>query len=202
MNTKKTRMLAGGLLSGGLSSRMGEPKDLIILPDGRNMLQCLIDIMLPVFGELVIAGPPIPLPPLYESKINFVKDNHPGCGPLSGIEAILSSGIARGYIIAACDQPLLTASILKKLKPDDPVIPVFFDHLNEGYIQPFPGYYPVSWLPDIRDSLRRNRRAIKSLIADCDVLLKEISSDEAKKLKSINTKEDLFKFIQESGIII
>jgi molybdenum cofactor guanylyltransferase len=190
---RKVKPVAGAVLSGGLSVRMGMPKDRILLPDGRPMIRHVIDIMLGVCNEVIVAGPQLPLCLEESERLHFIKDNYPGQGPLSGIEAVLSTGTARGYLIAACDQPLLTPELLRRLVPQDMNMPCFFDFSENGYIQPLPGYYPLGWLPDIRDSLRRNRRAIKALIADADVILLPIEPEEAACLMSINTKDDLAK---------
>ncbi|MBX9687997.1 MAG: molybdenum cofactor guanylyltransferase [Candidatus Obscuribacterales bacterium] len=186
-----------GILSGGMSRRMGQSKDSIVLPDGRMMAERVIDAMLSISNEIVIAGPELPLVVKENERLHYVKDNYPGSGPLSGIEAILASGRAKAYLIAACDQPFLNPELMKRLIPKDKEMPSFFDFTANGYIQPFPGYYPLSWLPEIRDSLRRNRRAIKSLIADSDVALQEIDEESALCLQSINTPEELSKLLQD-----
>lgn len=178
---------------------MGRPKDRISMSDGRCMIQYVLDVMLTVCNEVVIAGPEIPEKVVQNDRITFVKDNFPGYGPLSGIEAILSSGVGTGYLIAACDQPLLNAEIFKLVIPETRDKPCFFDFSDEGLIQPFPGYYPVTWLPEIRDSLRRNRRALKSLISESTVIYKPKTAAVAWCLQSINTEEDLENLAPFSG---
>ena len=176
---KRIKPIIGGVISGGLSKRMGQAKDRMLLADGRSMLQHVLDTMLNVCKEVIVAGPELPVHIREDERIHFIKDNFPGQGPLAGVEAILSTGHASGYIIAACDQPMLKEELLKMLIPDDAEMPCFFDLAESGIMQPFPGYYPVNWLADIRDSLRRNRRSLKALIADSDVLLKPIDPDLA-----------------------
>jgi molybdopterin-guanine dinucleotide biosynthesis protein A len=187
----KGRSIVGAVLSGGLSARMGTQKDRILLSSGKTMMQYVIDALLKVCNEVIVAGPEMPVFFQESASVKFIQDNFPGQGPLAGIEAVLSTGIARGYLIAACDQPFLNEKLFRMLIPDDQTMPCFFDYTEGGIIQPLPGYYPVSWLPDIRDSLRRNRRALKTLIADSDVILKPIDPDMAKHLQSINTQDDL-----------
>lgn len=187
---KRIKPVAGGILSGGLSSRMGQAKDRLKLPDGRSMIQSVLDALLIVCNEVIIAGPELPVLLKENERVHFVKDNYPGGGPLGGVEAILSSGFSNGYLISACDQPFLDEVLLRKLVPEDREMPCFYDCSEDGYIQPFPGYYPVTWVSEIRDSLRRNRRALKSLIADSDVLLRDIEPAQRKLLRSINTQEE------------
>jgi molybdenum cofactor guanylyltransferase len=196
---KKVKPVLGAVLSGGLSIRMGMPKDRILLPDGKSMISCVIDKLLTVCSEVIVAGPKFPVTLQETDRVRFVMDNYPGQGPLSGIEAVLSTGAARGYLIAACDQPRLTAEILRLLLPENRQQPCFFDFSEDGYINPFPGYYPVCWLPDIRDSLRRNRRAIKALIAETDVILRPVEPQLVRCLKSINTREELAALSREGS---
>lgn len=193
-SAKRIKPIIGGIISGGLSTRMGQAKDRFLMPDGRSMLQHVLDILLTVCKEVIIAGPEIPVHLDEDERVHFIKDNYPGQGPLAGVEAILSSGYASGYLIAACDQPMLKDELLKSLIPADSDMPCFFDLAESGIMQPFPGYYPVTWLPDIRDSLRRNRRSLKALIADSDVVLKPIDPSLASTLRSINCVEDLKSF--------
>lgn len=199
LRSKKVKPIIGGVLSGGMSSRMGRPKDKIALWDGRSMLQHVLDTLLKVCNEVIVAGPEIPVDFEGSERVHFLKDNFAGQGPLGGVEAILSSGIGSAYLIVGCDQPLLKEELLKALLPDDPEMPCFFDMTENGILQPFPGYYPVSWLADIRDSLRRNRRSLKALIADSDVVLKPIDSELSKCLRSINTPDDLNSILRTSA---
>lgn len=187
---KRIKPIAGGILSGGLSSRMGTAKDRLQLPDGRSMIQSVLDALLLVCNEVIVAGSELPLLLKENERVHFVKDNYPGGGPLAGIEAILSTGYSDAYLIAACDQPFLNQELLRKLVPEQREMPCFYDCSHNGIIEPLPGYYPVSMLADVRDSLRRNRRALKSLIADSDVLLLEIEASSSQLLRSVNTPEE------------
>lgn len=192
---RKVKPIVGGILSGGLSSRMGTAKDRLKLPDGRSMIQSVLDVLLLVCNEVIVAGPELPLALKENDRVHFIQDNYPGGGPLAGIEAILSTGYSGAYLIAACDQPFLEEQLLRRLVPEDSEMPCFYDCSREGHIQPFPGYYPVSWLADIRDALRRNRRALKSLIAESDVLLREIDINQSRLLRSINTQDEFAEIL-------
>lgn len=46
----------GVVLSAGASLRMGEPKALLRLPDGRTLLQAHVDALLPVCSRVVVVG--------------------------------------------------------------------------------------------------------------------------------------------------
>lgn len=172
---------------------MGQPKDRLNLNDNRSMLEHVLDAILAVCNKVIVAGPKPSTLSFDAERVIFVNDNYKDSGPLAGIESILASGMSDGYIIAACDQPLLNKELLQELFPEDIDMPCFFDVPGSPIIQPLPGYYPKSWLPDIRQSLSKGRNSLKALIADSDVLLKDIEPTKAAYLKSINTVEDLEK---------
>src|SRR5690606_3654886 len=46
----------GVILAGGESTRMGRPKECIILPDGRTMLRTMVDLLRSVCGSVAIGG--------------------------------------------------------------------------------------------------------------------------------------------------
>lgn len=198
MKQKRFGSVLAAVLSGGASSRMGRPKDRLLLPGGKNFLQHQIDTLLLLSREVLVAGPEIPLLLEETERVHFIKDGIPACGPLSGIEAVLASGLAPAFLIVACDQALLDEDTLLKLIPDNPELPCFFDcRKYDGLIQPLPGYYPVKWLPEIRDALRRNRLSLKALIQQSQVELKEADEQTAQRLRGANTESELQEILKE-----
>lgn len=183
-----SRSLAGGIISGGKSSRMGEPKDRVMLPDGEAMISVPLKALLTLVDTVYVAGSSIEIDGIEPSRVIFLKDNFPDSGPLGGLEAILACGARNGYIVAACDQPLLTAQLLESLLSGPEDMPCFFE---TDRIQPFPAYYPAGLLPDIRDAIKRKRLAMKELIADTDAKLIRLSEAEADHIRSANTPQEL-----------
>lgn len=180
--------LAGGILSGGQSSRMGQDKGSLTLDDGLPMIASPLRALRKVTETVVIAGPPLDFPGLEPDHVQFVDDNAPKNGPLSGLEAILQTGEAEAYLIAACDQPMLTEEVLRMLLSGPADMPCFFE---TDRIQPFPGYYPASMLSDIQEALNRNRLSVMQLIADSDAKLIKLTGAQADSIRSMNNPEDL-----------
>jgi len=113
------RLCTGAVLAGGLSARMGSPKQSLRLPDGRTMIDHVIEALAAVCQRIVIVGSgadstdnqsnaeidnaaPSPQPsPIREREIHSgraerhatISDLRPQAGPLGGIEALLASGI-------------------------------------------------------------------------------------------------------------
>ncbi|MBY0548902.1 MAG: molybdenum cofactor guanylyltransferase [Candidatus Obscuribacterales bacterium] len=182
------KTLAGGILSGGQSSRMGQDKGSLMLDDGLPMIAAPLRALRKVTKTVVIAGPPLDFTGLEPDLVQFVDDSIPKLGPLSGLEAILHTGQAQAYLIAACDQPMLTEEVLRMLLSGPADMPCFFE---TDRIQPFPGYYPASMLSDIQEALKRKRLSVMQLIADSDAKLIKLTGTLVESIRSMNNLEDL-----------
>jgi molybdenum cofactor guanylyltransferase len=99
----------GFVLAGGRSTRMGQDKAL--LPwGGRPLLEVALDKLraLPLATAPRIAAARSDL----SSHAGVVADLHPGCGPLSGIEAALAASSRPLNVFLPVDVPLLPAQFL------------------------------------------------------------------------------------------
>jgi molybdopterin-guanine dinucleotide biosynthesis protein A len=99
----------GFVLAGGRSTRMGQDKAL--LPwGGRPLLEVALDKLraLPLATAPRIAAARSDL----SSHAGVIADLHPGCGPLSGIEAALAASSRPLNVFLPVDVPLLPAQFL------------------------------------------------------------------------------------------
>ncbi|MGA3226239.1 MAG: molybdenum cofactor guanylyltransferase [Acidobacteriaceae bacterium] len=98
----------GFVLAGGRSTRMGQDKALLRL-GGRT----LIDLALEKLRALSLAAARIAgASPELGSYGAVIADLHPGCGPLSGIEAALAASSQPLNAFLPVDTPLLPAQFL------------------------------------------------------------------------------------------
>lgn len=149
--------LAGVVLCGGKSSRMGYPK--AWLPFGDEVLltrvvRILREVVDPV---VVVAAPQQDLPSL-PAGVLFARDAAEGRGPLQGLLAGLSalpSHIAAAYV-TSCDVPLLTAAwvrrLLAELQENQIVVPV-----EERFAHPLAAVYRRDVLPVVVELLQQDR---------------------------------------------
>jgi molybdopterin-guanine dinucleotide biosynthesis protein A len=93
--------LLGAVLVGGQSRRMGRDKAFVIV-DGVAMGERVSAALRVLCDDVVRVGP--------GADIVDVRD-----GPLVALLAVLSSGRAKRYLIAATDQPLLSLAVLLPL---------------------------------------------------------------------------------------
>lgn len=89
------------LLSGGLSSRMGSPKALLVI-DNETLLDRIARVG-QAFSERLFSvnDPSIPTPPGYIR----VPDLFTECGPMGGLHACLTACRAKALVVAPCDAP-------------------------------------------------------------------------------------------------
>ncbi len=183
--------ITAAILSGGESRRMGQPKDTIVLWDGRPMIDH-VRLTLKQIGlrTLVVKAPPPP-EATQEPDSNIIYDTYPGLGPLAGIEAVLASGLGSGYLIAACDQPLLTPAILCTLLGGNLERACFYLATDGKTIHPFPGYYPAGVLPAVRAVLKSQRRSVRKLISLLEPAFLPLRAEDEYSIQSLNTPDDI-----------
>jgi molybdopterin-guanine dinucleotide biosynthesis protein A len=98
----------GFVLAGGRSTRMGQDKALLQV-GGRSLL----DLALDKLRSIGVAAPRIAAARSdLSSHAPVVPDLHPGCGPLSGIEAALAATTQPLNLFLPVDMPLLPAQFL------------------------------------------------------------------------------------------
>jgi molybdopterin-guanine dinucleotide biosynthesis protein A len=99
----------GFVLAGGRSSRMGQDKAQLQLA-GQSLVTLALDKLrsLPLAAPPRIAGAASDL----SSHADVLPDLHPGCGPLSGIEAALAATTRPLNIFLPVDTPLFPAGFL------------------------------------------------------------------------------------------
>ena len=182
---------SGAILAGGQSARMGKPKAAVRLWDGRTMIEHLLDTLLTVCPRVVVVGADSSLSLQAGARVVRIPDRKGGLGPLSGIEALLASGLDNRYIVAACDQPLLSVMLLRRLAAGDPQRPHFFRAARISSILPLPAHLPASSLEEVQRILAAPDRSLRALMAAVPPQWIEISVEEEKLLTSVNTPAEL-----------
>jgi len=116
MAVKRYRQVAGFILAGGASSRMGRDKGLLDF-GGVPLILHTVRLLEPLVAEVIIVGSPSRYAKLGLRAIE--DDARPQCGgdrprrgPLAGIATALAATRSRWNLIIACDLPYLTAEWL------------------------------------------------------------------------------------------
>jgi molybdopterin-guanine dinucleotide biosynthesis protein A len=179
----------GAILAGGSSRRMGVLKEGVRLPDGRPMIAHVIEALQTVCQRVVVVGAcqgfAVP------EAVEHLLDLHPGDGPLAGIEALLASGGDDRYLVAACDQPLLTPALLHRLIAAQTESQGVCYSTDKRPIFPLPGIVLAEWLPAVRETLQQGARSVCRFLEQMSVTRIPITPAEVERLRSINSPDDL-----------
>lgn len=186
----------GAILAGGQSARMGQPKAAVRLWDGRTMIEHVLDILLAICPRVVVAGVDSSLRIQAGARVVHIPDRKGGLGPLAGIDALLASGFDSRYVVAACDQPLLSARLLRLVAEGDPSRPHFFRGTRISSVVPLPAYLPATLLGDLQKILDSPDRSLRALMAAVPPQWIEISREEEELLTSVNTPSELAELNQ------
>ncbi|MDK9698928.1 MAG: molybdenum cofactor guanylyltransferase [bacterium] len=181
--------IAGVILTGGMSLRMGSPKAMLPMPDGKPILSHVAEALIGA-GLLVYCVGICPefLPDLFPYR--FIPDMLPNAGPMGGIATILQSGIADGYIIVGCDQPFLTPSIVTPLMSDDAQCIRLYRNNNKERLAPLPGYYPARSADVAFAIAQSENRSVHRFIEQLHVEWVTISSVQSHLLRGVNTPNE------------
>src|SRR5438105_3550943 len=108
--------VAGIVLCGGRSSRMGRPKAWLPF-GGELMLPRVVRLLSEVVSPIVVvAAPGQDVPPLPEA-IRIIRDDVEGQGPLGGLLAGLTAldVLADAAYLSSCDVPFLRPAFVRRM---------------------------------------------------------------------------------------
>ena len=126
-----------------------------------------------------------------KDEFKIVEDLRSEQGPMGGLEALLAAGLDSKYLIAACDQPLLTAETCKLLIKEDAVVSVFKSAETSKFL-PFPGIYSSEIAPLVTKALDEGHRSLQQLFRSLDrVHAQPITVEFEQSLRSFNTPESI-----------
>jgi molybdenum cofactor guanylyltransferase len=196
---------SGIVLAGGRSSRLGQDKALLPLPDGRSLIAHVVARLAPLVSEVVVVATdgerlgPLPA--------RLVPDAFPDGGALGGIYAGLAAAREEHAIVVACDMPLLSRPLLRYLLAPPRDFDVLLPRLADDQVEPLHAVYAKACLEPIRRQLAAGRRRIISFLGDVRVRYVEEAElrrldPELRSFFNVNTPADLeslTRLLQEAG---
>lgn len=151
------RAIAGLLLTGGKSSRMGIDKATLCI-DGVSLAQKLASLLCMVASPVIEVGP-------QQSFLPAVLEGERGAGPLvalcAGIQELARREVHTPIIVLACDLPNLSLDVLQTLAEwpgEGAVLPVI-----EGREQPLCARWSSADLAMAIDHAGRGQRSLRGL---------------------------------------
>jgi molybdenum cofactor guanylyltransferase len=159
------------ILAGGLSKRMGVDKSRV-----RLVGQSMLALIRATVSELAL-------------RVRVIrKDAVPRCGPLGGIVTALSTTRATAVLFLACDMPLVSSTLLRRLlrSSDGGVRAVF--SLQQKRIG-FPILLPRAAVGQIRSQIARRAFSIQELAVALDAKTLRVAAHRAELL-NVNTPRE------------
>ena len=182
------------LLAGGKSRRMGEDKATIVF---RNvpLWQVQIELLRKVSPQEIFISAPSD-PPWRPADIEFVPDDQPSRGPLSGIAAALSRITTNHLLALAIDMPLMRETYLRslceKVERGRGIVP-----LIDNRAEPLAAIYPREALRDLVAALSGSDFSLQSLVGKLVAAGKlqpiQVSEEEKAFFRNLNEPGDLVR---------
>jgi molybdenum cofactor guanylyltransferase len=183
--------IAGFILAGGASSRMGVDKGLLEI-EGAPMIVRAARLL-----ESVVRTPAwvVGTPGKYrEFGMRGIVDDWPGCGPLGGIATALRTSAADWNLMVACDLPYLTREWLQYLleraldSAEEAVVPLNLTDENKRGAEPLCAVYHKGCELALRRALERGVRKATDGLAEL-----RVEVIEPKEWKGFDSNGLLFK---------
>ena len=166
------------ILTGGKSSRMGQPKALLLF-EGEPLILHTVRLLQTVFADIVVVAAPdqeLPLLP-----VTITRDEVAYQGPVGGIFYGLQAAREERCFVTSCDTPFLNLSLVSHLlslaSGYDVVVPYWQDRL-----QPLHAVYRRSVAPLLREQLERGE--LRPIFLYKKVRTREVPEDEIRRFDS------------------
>jgi molybdopterin-guanine dinucleotide biosynthesis protein A len=179
--SQKTKDMTGVLLAGGKSLRMGSDKRFLDL-GGRTLLDRSLSVLERLFPEAIVSVAE-PVPQLAGLRHRVVADLIPGAATLGGLYSGLSCATRTRVFAAACDMPLLNASVIERLA--------------QG-LQPMHAVYSKACLPVLEQMIRGKNFRLQDLVQAPGLSVRILTEDDVRDLDpqflsflNVNTPADL-----------
>ena len=162
--------VAGIILAGGRSSRMGADKAALLL-DGQTLLQRSLARLEPAVDELVVVRAPAQRLPAIEATkpLTEVEDPVEGQGPLVGIAAGLAAISSDVGVVVAVDMPFVEPALVRLLADLVAAGHRWVVPIAGRRPQPLCSAFAADVVPVIRAHLDAGDRAPMALSKDLDV---------------------------------
>jgi molybdopterin-guanine dinucleotide biosynthesis protein A len=190
--------IAGFILAGGESSRMGVDKGLLEIA-GVPMIARAARLVESAVGSPVLL---VGTPQKYRGLgLRAIADDWPGCGPLGGIATALRASDAEWNLIVACDLPYLTREWLEYLlqrardSAEEAVVARNLTPANKRGAEPLCAMYHKCSEPELRRALERGVRKVTDGLAELRVEMIEPAKwkgfdSDGLLFKNVNTPAD------------
>ena len=200
--------VAGIVLAGGSSKRMGRDKALLSMPGQKQVtfIAHLTEVLATLCSEVVLVTRDKEQAAIYTnylgaqeaSTLHIVHDRVPSIGPLMGLYSGLSALQASHALVTAVDMPFVQKELLAFLL-SYPLNDVILVPIVDGVPQVLLAIYPRTILPQLEACLQRGRRDPRSILEIAPVHYIEAAQlrtvdPQLRSFVNVNTPADLSVF--------
>ena len=180
------------LLAGGESRRMGKDKATLLFR-GRPLWKIQFDLLRTLQPEEIFISARVD-PPWRPSNVQFVSDEPPSRGPLSGLSATLARISTDYLLVLAVDMPLMSEDYLRLIcnliESDRGVLPMIGDRA-----EPLAAIYPkgvgIDFITALSGSEFSLQSLTKKLVEAGKLSLVNVLEEERKFFRNLNDLSDL-----------
>ncbi len=191
----KHRDVAGILLAGGKSRRMGHDKRFLEL-GGTSLFQRALSVIEAIFSEiLIVVADPLPRDVRVDPPV--VTDLIANCAALGGLYTGLFLSHSPRVFVVACDMPFLDPQLIRKMAKLSPTADVVMAKLPSG-LQPMHAFYSKRCLPHLETMAKENNLKLQELAGHPDLSVRlvdeqDIGESDGPMLSfmNVNTPADL-----------
>jgi len=179
------------ILAGGISSRMGTDKGLMLLSD-KPMIQYIIDTVSPLTESVSIISNNDAYKIFgFTVYSDLIKDK----GPIGGIYTALSNSNHELNLVLSCDTPFVSLKLIQKLidkcRGGDVCIPSF-----KGRVHPLIGVYKKLNTEIYKNAIDTNMLKLINVNEKLNTLVIEVENEfNEKNFINLNTKNELNKCV-------
>jgi len=179
--------LYGLILCGGLSSRLGQDKYLL-LKDNKPLYKWWLDQLNPFCNKVFISCRKEQIPKIKSDAI--IPDQSDDTGPLEGIYRAFQNNNQVNWLVVAVDLVFINELQIQNLISHNqaPYDAIAYRNPNTGDPFPLCSIYRISALPEIESQYYSNLKSPRLVLQSLNTLLLEIN--EPKSLEGINTRMD------------
>jgi molybdopterin-guanine dinucleotide biosynthesis protein MobB len=184
----RERQVNTGVMIGGTSSRMGTPKQLLEL-EGRTLVERVAGVLQSAAGPPLLLGAG-PVPEAL-GDLSRLPDPPGISGPMAGLVAALRWHPRVAWLIAACDQPMVSPDAVDWLLAQrGPGRWAVLPRLPDGPVEPFLAVYEPQALGLLERAIASGRLGPHVLAEHAKVVSPEPPAEIAQAWRSLNTPEE------------
>jgi molybdopterin-guanine dinucleotide biosynthesis protein A len=171
---------------------MGTVKAGILLSSGKTMIEHVYRAMARVCSRVVLVGHGDGVVDRLD-HLPRVRERQSACGPLGGLQALLSSGIDYEYLVSPCDLPQVTPEVFRMLVSCGENPPVILSRHKK--LEPLIGRYSRDQLVLVDRFIDEGKLAMHDLADACRAHVIDVPAHLHYTLHNANRKEDLLQLL-------